>query len=226
MSEILAAHAREILDSRGNPTIEVDVLTQNGILGRAAVPSGASTGAHEANELRDTGEKRYFGKGVRTAIENVNDAISGELIGLDVMDQTGIDTMMLQLDGTPNKSKLGANAILGVSLACAKAAAQEAGLPLYRYVGGTNRNRLPVPLMNFVNGGAHSDNGLNVQEFMIVPTVGGTFAESLRAGAEIFHTLKKNLNKKSLATGVGDEGGFAPKLKGAEDAPKETPEGV
>ncbi|MCM2282603.1 MAG: phosphopyruvate hydratase [Bdellovibrionaceae bacterium] len=214
MSEISAVHAREILDSRGNPTVEVDVILASGAMGRAAVPSGASTGAHEAVELRDGGEKRYLGKGVRTAIENVNQSIASEIIGMDATDQVMIDRVLRDIDGTQNKGKLGANAILGVSLAVAKAAANTSGLPLYRYVGGSNACRLPVPLMNVLNGGAHADNGLDVQEFMVVPVVNGKFSESLRAGAEIFHTLKKILNKKGLSTGVGDEGGFAPKLSG------------
>ncbi|MES2857358.1 MAG: phosphopyruvate hydratase [Bdellovibrionota bacterium] len=217
MSEISACHAREILDSRGNPTVEVDVLLANGAMGRAAVPSGASTGAHEAVELRDGGS-RYLGKGVRKAIENVNEAIAPELLGMNATEQVQIDRMLRDLDGTENKGKLGANAILGVSLAVAKAAAQSTGLQLYRYVGGSNACRLPVPLMNVLNGGAHADNGLDIQEFMLVPVVGGTFSESLRAGCEIFHTLKKILNKKGLATGVGDEGGFAPKLKNNQEA--------
>lgn len=217
MSEIVSVHAREILDSRGNPTIEVDVLTSSGGMGRAAVPSGASTGAHEAVELRDGGT-RYLGKGVQQAVRNVNETISTEIIGLDTQDQVGIDSVLRELDGTPNKAKLGANAILGVSLACAKAAASLSGLPFYRYVGGTNAKRLPIPLMNVINGGAHADNGLDVQEFMLVPMVEGKFKESLRAGSEIFHTLKKILNKQGLATGVGDEGGFAPKLNGNRQA--------
>ncbi len=214
MSEIVAVHAREILDSRGNPTIEVEVILGSGAMGRAAVPSGASTGAHEAAELRDTGEKRYLGKGVRAAVENVNETIAGELAGMDATDQVAVDRLLRDIDGTSNKGKLGANAILGCSLAVAKAASAASGLSLYRYVGGSNACRLPVPLMNVLNGGAHADNGLDVQEFMIVPVVGDRFGESLRAGAEIFHTLKKILNKKGLSTGVGDEGGFAPKLSG------------
>jgi enolase len=216
-SEITACHAREILDSRGNPTIEVDVTLANGAMGRAAVPSGASTGAHEAVELRDGG-KRYLGKGVLTAVSNVNEQIAPEILGMNAGDQVALDQMLIELDGTPNKAKLGANAILGVSLAAAKAAALTAGLHLYRYVGGSNANRLPVPLMNVLNGGAHADNGLDIQEFMIVPVVEGTFKESLRAGSEIFHTLKKILGKKGLATSVGDEGGFAPKLKHNREA--------
>ena len=217
MSEITACVAREILDSRGNPTVEVDVVLASGAMGRAGVPSGASTGAHEAVELRDGGT-RYLGKGVLKAVENVNSVIAPEILGLNAADQVAIDRFLIELDGTPNKAKLGANAILGVSLACAKAAAQSAGLQLYRYVGGTNAYRLPVPLMNVLNGGAHADNGLDIQEFMIVPNVDNSFRESLRAGSEIFHTLKKILNKKGLATGVGDEGGFAPKLTGNRQA--------
>lgn len=217
MSEISVCHAREILDSRGNPTLEVDVILANGAQGRAAVPSGASTGAHEAVELRDGG-KRYLGKGVEKAVANVNETISPEVMGMNAADQVALDRVLREIDGTNNKAKLGANAILGVSLAAAKAAAMSTGLPLYRYVGGANACRLPVPLMNVLNGGAHADNGLDIQEFMLVPVVGGTYKESLRAGAEIFHTLKKILNKKGLSTGVGDEGGFAPKLKGNREA--------
>ncbi|MES2962881.1 MAG: phosphopyruvate hydratase [Bdellovibrionota bacterium] len=218
MTEITACHAREILDSRGNPTVEVDIMLANGAMGRAAVPSGASTGAHEAVELRDGDSKRYLGKGVRKAVDNVNDSIAPEILGCNAADQVALDRMLRDLDGTPNKAKLGANAILGVSLAAAKAAAQSAGLQLYRYVGGSNASRLPVPLMNVLNGGAHADNGLDIQEFMIVPVVEGKFSESLRAGSEIFHTLKKLLNKKGLSTGIGDEGGFAPKLSGNREA--------
>jgi enolase len=217
MTEVTACLAREILDSRGNPTIEVDVILANGAIGRAAVPSGASTGAHEAVELRD-GDKRYGGKGVLKAVANVNETIAPELLGQNATDQVAIDRFLCELDGTPNKAKLGANAILGVSLACAKAAAQSAGLHLYRYVGGSNAYRLPVPLMNVINGGAHADNGLDVQEFMIVPCIQEKFSESLRAGAEIFHNLKKILGKKGLTTSVGDEGGFAPRLKGNREA--------
>ncbi len=217
MSQIIGVHAREILDSRGNPTVEVDVLTDSGVIGRAAVPSGASTGAHEAHELRD-GDHRYAGKGVLKAVENVNDVIAPEMLGMDVTEQTEVDAVLLQLDGTENKSKLGANAILGVSLAAAKAGADEAGLPLYRYVGGVGPFRLPVPLMNVLNGGAHANNGLDVQEFMIVPNVEDSFRESLRAGAEIFHRLKKILGDKGLSTAVGDEGGFAPKLGSNREA--------
>lgn len=218
MSLITAIFSREILDSRGNPTVEVDVLLENGVLGRAAVPSGASTGAHEAVELRDGDKKRYLGKGVQKAVQAVNTTIAEELVGFEAFDQEGLDKKLREIDGTENKGKLGANALLGVSLAVAKAAAQAAGLPLYRYVGGVSARRLPVPLMNILNGGAHADNGLDVQEFMIAPVVGGTFKESLRAGAEVFHTLKKILSSKGLSTGVGDEGGFAPKLKSNREA--------
>ena len=217
MNEITLCRAREILDSRGNPTIEVDIHLANGAMGRAAVPSGASTGAHEAVELRDS-DKRYHGKGVRKAVENVNEIIAPEITGADASDQVSLDRRMRELDGTKNKAKLGANAILGVSLAAAKAAAQSSGLQLYRYVGGSNAYKLPVPLMNVINGGAHADNGLDVQEFMIVPCVNESFSDSLRAGSEIFHALKKILNKKNLSTGVGDEGGFAPKLGGNRQA--------
>lgn len=220
MSDIVAINAREILDSRGNPTVEVDVLTATGVVGRAAVPSGASTGAHEACELRDNDKKRFGGKGVLKAVKNIKDKIAPELLGYSVLDQVFIDSILLSIDGTENKSKLGANAILGVSLAVAKAGAEEAGLPLFKYVGGSQANRLPVPLMNVLNGGAHANNGLDVQEFMIVPTVGGSFSESLRAGAEVFQTLKKILAKKNLTTAVGDEGGFAPQLPGNEEALK------
>ena len=218
MSEIISLLAREILDSRGNPTIEVEVKTAAGNIGRAAVPSGASTGAHEAFELRDGDKKRYGGKGVTKAIDHVREEISPEIIGLNVYEQVYIDKVLRDIDGTENKSKLGANAILGVSLACAHAAAKDAGLPLYRYVGGSQACRLPVPLMNVLNGGAHANNGLDIQEFMIVPTVNNSFAESLRAGSEIFHTLKRILHKKGLSTAVGDEGGFAPILKSNEEA--------
>lgn len=217
MSEIVSIHAREILDSRGFPTVEVEVLTTTGAIGRAAVPSGASTGAHEAHELRDGDKSRYHGKGVLKAVEHVIHDISNSLEGHDIFDQAGIDQTMLELDGTANKSRLGANAILGVSLACAKAAAAEARLPLYKYVGGVHAYQLPIPLMNVINGGAHADNGLDVQEFMIVPRL-ATFRESLQAGAEIFQTLKKILKEKKLSTAVGDEGGFAPQLKNNEQA--------
>jgi enolase len=218
MSEIVQVISREILDSRGNPTIEVEVVTADGNRGRAAVPSGASTGAHEAYELRDGDKKRYLGKGVYKAVDHVREKIAPEIIGLQVTEQVYLDKILRDLDGTENKSSLGANAILGVSLAVAQAAAQDCGLPLYRYVGGSQACRLPVPLMNVLNGGAHADNGLDVQEFMIVPTVNNSFAESLRAGSEIFHTLKKILSQKKLATSVGDEGGFAPKLGSNQEA--------
>jgi enolase len=218
VSKITSIRAREILDSRGNPTVEVEVLTAAGFKGRAAVPSGASTGAHEAVELRDGDAQRYLGKGVRTAITHVNHRMGPELLGTEVTAQGLIDKLLLDLDGTVNKAKLGANAILGISLAAAKAAALECNLPLYRYVGGAQARNLPVPLMNVLNGGAHANNGLDIQEFMIVPMVGGKFSESLRAGAEVFHTLKKILGKKGLSTAVGDEGGFAPVLKSNEEA--------
>ena len=218
MSEILSINAREILDSRGNPTVEVEVITSDGHMGRAAVPSGASTGAHEACELRDQNPKRYFGKGVQTAVNNVREKFAPEIVGLSCLDQVYIDKLLRDIDGTENKSNLGANSILGISLAVAHVAAKSSGLPLYRYVGGSQANKLPVPLMNVLNGGAHANNGLNIQEFMVVPAVQNSFSESLRAGAEIFHTLKKILNKKGLSTAVGDEGGFAPKLKNNEEA--------
>lgn len=218
MSEIIRVHAREILDSRGNPTIEVDIETIEGFMGRAAVPSGASTGAHEAYELRDNDKKRFMGKGVTQAVTHVKEKIAPELVGVEVTDQVFIDQLLRDLDGSENKSKLGANAILGVSLAVAKAAAQEVNLPLYRYVGGSQACRLPVPLMNVLNGGAHANNGLDIQEFMVVPTVKNSFSESLRAGAEIFHTLKKILSQKKLSTAVGDEGGFAPVLGSNREA--------
>ena len=220
MSVIAKIQAREILDSRGNPTIEVDVYTDSGHIGRASVPSGASTGAHEAVELRDGDKKRYGGKGVLKAVANVNGALNDELLGAYVGDQALIDRVMISLDGTPNKANLGANAILGVSLAVAKVAASEAGLPLYRYVGGTNACTLPVPMMNILNGGAHGDNKVDVQEFMVMPVGAKTFAEGLRMGAEIFHALKGVLKAKKLSTNVGDEGGFAPDLKSNEDALK------
>ena len=215
---IVDAIAREILDSRGNPTIEVDVILENGITGRAAVPSGASTGEHEAVELRDGDKSRYLGKGVLNAVEHVNNTISEELTGFDALDQVGIDSMMIQLDGTPNKGKLGANAILGVSLAVAKAAALSMKLPLYRYIGGTGARVLPVPMMNILNGGKHADNNVDVQEFMIVPVSAPSFAEALRMGAETFHALKSVLGKKGYNTAVGDEGGFAPSLKSNDEA--------
>ncbi len=218
MSEIVGLVSREILDSRGNPTVEVEVTTAEGNIGRAAVPSGASTGAHEACELRDGDKNRYLGKGVFKAVDNVREKIAPEIMGLQVTEQVYIDKILREIDGTENKSNLGANAILGVSLAVAKAAAADSKLPLYRYVGGSQACRLPVPLMNVLNGGAHANNGLDIQEFMIVPTVNNSYAESLRAGAEIFHTLKKILAKKGLSTAVGDEGGFAPKLGSNQEA--------
>lgn len=218
MSEIDNIHAREILDSRGNPTVEADVVLTSGERGRAAVPSGASTGEHEAVELRDDDPKRYGGKGVLKAVGHVNDLIAGELRGRDVLDQKMIDKTLIDLDGTPNKSNLGANATLAVSMACARAAANHQGLPLYRLLGGEQATTLPVPMMNIINGGAHADNNVDFQEFMIVPVGASRFSEALRAGAEIFHTLKSVLRKKGYATGVGDEGGFAPNLKSNEEA--------
>jgi enolase len=218
MTAIVDIHAREILDSRGNPTVEVDVTLETGILGRAAVPSGASTGAHEAAEKRDGDKSRYGGKGVRQAVDAVNGEIFDTLSGRDVEEQLALDRTLIELDGTPNKSRLGANAILGVSLAAAKAAAQAANLPLYRYVGGAAAHVLPVPMMNIVNGGAHADNPIDIQEFMIMPVGAPTFAEGLRAGSEIFQALKKRLADAGHATNVGDEGGFAPNLKSAEEA--------
>ena len=217
MSMIISVHARQIFDSRGNPTVEVDVTTENGVLGRAAVPSGASTGEHEAVELRDGG-KDYMGKGVLKAVANVNEIIAEELIGVSVFDQNAIDKLMIDLDGTPNKSKLGANAILGVSLAVAKAAANELGMPLYRYVGGVSANTLPVPMMNIINGGSHSDAPIAFQEFMVMPVKAETFSQAMKMGSEIFHNLKKVLHDRNLSTAVGDEGGFAPTLDGTEDA--------
>ena len=218
MSIIIKVHARQILDSRGNPTVEVDVITENGILGRAAVPSGASTGEHEAVELRDGG-KAFMGKGVLKAVENVNTTIASELVGMSVFEQNAIDKMMIELDGTPNKSNLGANAILGVSLAVAKAAANELGMPLYRYVGGVSANTLPVPMMNIINGGSHSDAPIAFQEFMIMPVKATSFTHAMQMGTEIFHNLKKVLHDRNLSTAVGDEGGFAPNLAGGtEDA--------
>ncbi len=218
MSAIIDIHAREILDSRGNPTVEADVVLQSGAFGRAAVPSGASTGVHEAVELRDGDKKRYMGKGVEKAVANVNDAIYDALAGLEAEDQISIDKTMIDLDGTENKGKLGANAILAVSLAVAKAQAEEAGLPLYRYLGGTMARTLPVPMMNIVNGGQHADNPIDIQEFMIMPVSAGSIKEAVRMGSEIFHTLKKNLKAAGHNTNVGDEGGFAPNLKSAEEA--------
>jgi len=218
MTTIIDVVAREILDSRGNPTVEVDVTLEDGSLGRAAVPSGASTGAHEAVELRDGNSKRYLGKGVTKAVENVMSEMSDQLVGMDAEDQVGIDQVLIDLDGTPNKARLGANAILGVSLAVAKAAADARGLPLYRYVGGTSARTLPVPMMNIVNGGAHADNPIDFQEFMIMPAGAPTFSEGLRWGVEVFHTLKKALKEAGHNTNVGDEGGFAPNLPSAEAA--------
>ena len=218
MSAIIDIHAREILDSRGNPTVEADVVLQSGAFGRAAVPSGASTGVHEAVELRDGDKSRYMGKGVQKAVDNVNDVIYDALAGLEAEDQIAIDTAMIELDGTENKGKLGANAILAVSMAVAKAQAEEAGLPLYRYLGGTMARTLPVPMMNIVNGGQHADNPIDIQEFMIMPVSATSVKEAIRMGAEIFHTLKKNLKAAGHNTNVGDEGGFAPNLKSAEEA--------
>lgn len=218
MSEIIDIHAREILDSRGTPTVEVDVVLDSGAFGRAAVPSGASTGVHEAVELRDGDKERYNGKGVLKAVESVNETIAGELCGFDALEQVEIDQTMIDLDGTPNKGKLGANAILGVSLAVAKAAAQEVGLPLYRYIGGVNARVLPVPMMNILNGGKHADNPIDIQEFMIMPVSAPSIAEAVRMGSEVFHALKSNLKQAGLNTNVGDEGGFAPDLKSADEA--------
>ncbi|EIZ80143.1 enolase [Novosphingobium sp. Rr 2-17] len=218
MTAIIDIHARQILDSRGNPTVEVDVLLEDGSFGRAAVPSGASTGAHEAVELRDGDKSRYLGKGVLKAIDAVNDEIAEALVGTDAEDQRELDMTMIALDGTENKSRLGANAILGTSLAAAKAAANARGLPLYSYVGGVSAHLLPVPMMNIINGGEHADNPIDFQEFMIMPVGAGSLAEAVRWGAEIFHTLKKGLHEKGLATAVGDEGGFAPNLASTRDA--------
>jgi enolase len=218
MTTIVDVYAREILDSRGNPTIEVDVELEGGAIGRAAVPSGASTGEHEAVELRDGDESRYMGKGVQKAVENVNDQIAPEIVGEDATDQVLLDKIMIELDGTPNKGNLGANAILGVSMAASKAAADTFGLPLYQYIGGTNAKVLPVPMMNILNGGSHADNNVDLQEFMVMPAGAETFAESLRMGAEIFHNLKAVLKSKGYNTAVGDEGGFAPDLKSNEEA--------
>ncbi len=218
MSTIYDVYARQVLDSRGNPTVEVEVYLETGAFGRAIVPSGASTGAHEAVELRDEDQSRYLGKGVLKAVENVNEVIAPKLAGLDALDQVAIDTLMIELDGTPNKSKLGANAILGVSMAVARAAADEVGLPLYQYLGGFNATTLPVPMMNILNGGKHADNNVDFQEFMIMPVGAVNFAEALRMGTEVFHHLKKVLQKKGLNTAVGDEGGFAPNLSSNEEA--------
>ena len=217
MSIIIEIHARQIFDSRGNPTVEVDVFTELGAMGRAAVPSGASTGEHEAVELRDGGTD-FMGKGVKKAVENVNTLIAPELLGVSVFEQNAIDELMIELDGTPNKSKLGANAILGVSLACAKAAAAELNMPLYRYIGGVSANTLPVPMMNIINGGSHSDAPIAFQEFMVMPVKAESFSHALQMGTEIFHNLKKVLHDRNLSTAVGDEGGFAPALDGTEDA--------
>lgn len=218
MSYIIDVHARQILDSRGNPTVEVDVLTDDGAIGRAAVPSGASTGIHEAVELRDNDKKKYVGKGVLKAVKNVNTTIAEALVGMEVSEQAAIDQAMIDLDGTSNKAKLGANAILAVSMAVAKAAADEADLPLYRYIGGTNAKTLPIPMMNILNGGAHADNKIDFQEFMIMPVGAPSFSEGLRWGVEIFHTLKGVLKKKGYSTNVGDEGGFAPNIQSNEEA--------
>src|SRR6187431_35 len=218
MSYIASMHARQILDSRGNPTIEVDILTENERMGRAAVPSGASTGIHEAVELRDNDKKKYGGKGVLKAVKNVNTILAENLLGWDVADQTGIDALMIALDATENKSKLGANAMLAVSLAVAKAAALEANLPLYRYIGGTNAKVLPIPMMNILNGGAHADNKIDFQEFMVMPVGASSFSEGLQWGVEIFHALKTVLKKKGYSTNVGDEGGFAPNIQSNEEA--------
>jgi enolase len=218
MSEIVDVYAREILDSRGNPTLEVEVYLESGAFGRAAVPSGASTGEREALELRDGDKSRYLGKGVLKAVDNVNNELADEIIGMDADDQVGIDQRMIELDGTEYKSKFGANAILGISLAVAKAAAEEAGLPLYKYIGGANARELPLPMMNIINGGAHADNNVDIQEFMIMPAGASCFKEALRMGAEIFHALKGVLKNKGCNTAVGDEGGFAPDLKSNEEA--------
>ncbi|MGD9917919.1 MAG: phosphopyruvate hydratase [Paenirhodobacter sp.] len=218
MSTIIDIHAREILDSRGNPTVEVDVTLEDGTMGRAAVPSGASTGAHEAVERRDGDKARYMGKGVLEAVMAVNGEIAENLVGEDVTEQVAIDNMMIELDGTPNKGRLGANAILGVSLACAKAAAEFTMQPLYRYVGGTSARVLPVPMMNIINGGEHADNPIDVQEFMIMPVSAGNIRDAVRMGSEVFHTLKKELSAAGLSTGLGDEGGFAPMLASTRDA--------
>lgn len=218
MSSILDIHARQILDSRGNPTVEVEVITEEGAMGRAAVPSGASTGAHEAVELRDGDKKVYMGKGVLKAVANINNDIADALLGTDVFEQNAIDRLMLTLDGTENKAKLGANAILAVSLACAKAAAMEANTPLYRYVGGVNANTLPIPLMNILNGGSHADNSIDFQEFMIMPVKAESFSMALQMGTEVFHHLKNVLKKSGYSTNVGDEGGFAPNIKSNEEA--------
>ena len=226
MTKINNVQAREILDSRGNPTVEVDVRLESGIVGRAAVPSGASTGEHEAVELRDAHPSRYLGKGVRNALENVNTTIAGQVVGSDVVAQTAIDQTLIDLDGTTNKRKLGANAILGVSLAVARAASNHLGLPLYRYIGGANAKELPLPMMNILNGGSHADNNVDIQEFMIMPTGAPSFSEALRMGVEIFHSLKTVLREKDYSTAVGDEGGFAPNLKSNEEALHVIMEGI
>ncbi|MFT6204660.1 MAG: enolase [Spirosomataceae bacterium] len=218
MSQIVKIHARQILDSRGNPTVEVDVMTENGFVGRAAVPSGASTGVHEAVELRDDDKNVYMGKGVLKAVQNVNEKIAEELLGANVFEQNMIDQAMIDLDGSENKGNLGANAILGVSLAVAKAAAQEAALPLFRYIGGVSANTLPVPMMNIINGGSHADNSIDFQEFMVMPAKADTFSDALRMGTEVFHHLKKVLSAKGYSTNVGDEGGFAPNIGSNEEA--------
>ena len=218
MSTIIDIHAREILDSRGNPTVEVDVYLESGAMGRAAVPSGASTGAHEANEKRDGDKSRYMGKGVLEAVAAVNGELAEELVGYDATEQVGIDRTMIEMDGTPNKSRLGANAILGVSLAVAKAAAEFTGQPLFRYIGGTSARVLPVPMMNIINGGEHADNPIDIQEFMIMPVGADNIRDAIRMGSEVFHTLKKELQKAGHNTGIGDEGGFAPNLKSAREA--------
>jgi enolase len=218
LTTIVEIRGREVIDSRGNPTVEVDVYLEGGAMGRAAVPSGASTGEHEAHELRDGDKNRYLGKGVLKAVESVNEAIAAELLGFDATEQAAIDATMIELDGTPNKKKLGANAVLGVSLAVAKAASNQLGIPLYKYLGGPNAKVLPVPMMNIINGGAHSDAPIDFQEFMIMPIGAPTFREGLRYGAEVFHSLKKVLHDRGLSTAVGDEGGFAPVLKDADDA--------
>jgi len=215
---IADVYAREVLDSRGNPTVEVEVVLESGAMGRAIVPSGASTGAHEAVELRDGDKERYLGKGVLQAVDNVNDVIAPEIIGMDALDQVGIDEYLIQLDGTPNKGKLGANAILGVSMAVARASADALGIPLYAYLGGFNAKTLPVPMMNILNGGKHADNNVDIQEFMVMPVGAEDFREALRMGAEVFHSLKKVLKEKGLNTAVGDEGGFAPNLSSNEEA--------
>lgn len=217
MTTIVDVWGREVLDSRGNPTVEVEVLLESGVIGRAAVPSGASTGEHEAVELRDGDKARYLGKGVQKAVDNVNDKIADQLIDFDATEQVAIDNLLIELDGTPNKAELGANAILGVSLACAKAAAESFGLPLYKYIGGTNAKTLPVPMMNIINGGSHADNTVDFQEFMVMPHGATSFAEALRMGTETFHALKSVLKKKGLNTSVGDEGGFAPNLRSNEE---------